>query len=198
MIEHGIPEYIRSENGPEFVAEVLRKWLASTGSATLYIEPGSPWENGYCESFNSKLREEFLNGEIFYSLKEAQILAERWRIYYNTERPHSSLGYRPPAPAAWPNETSPGHGKVGSVRCFPLFHTADPRGQLHLGRLRHTYIRRYWHVQIYIKWSSLLPRYVSKWILSKLQKRPIFLDHFFYLQRPNRRKGSRAAREPFA
>jgi len=79
MIEHGIPEYIRSDNGPEFMAKELRKWLARTGAATLYIEPGSPWESGYCESFNSKLRDEFLNGEIFYSLKEAQVLAERWR-----------------------------------------------------------------------------------------------------------------------
>ena len=122
MIEHGIPEYIRSDNGPEFVAQQLRKWLARTGAATLYIEPGSPWENGYCESFNSKLRDEFLNGEIFYSLKEAQVLAERWRIYYNTERPHSSLGYRPPAPAAWQIEASPGHGKVESKQPFPLFH----------------------------------------------------------------------------
>jgi Integrase core domain len=100
MIEHGIPEYIRSDNGPEFVTKELRKWLARTGASTLYIEPESPWENGYCESFNSKLRDEFLNGEIFYSLKEVQVLAERWRIYYNTERPHSSLGYRPPAPRA--------------------------------------------------------------------------------------------------
>jgi Integrase core domain len=99
VIEHGIPDYIRSDNGPEFVAKQLRKWLAKTGSRTLYIEPGSPWENGYCESFNSKMRDEFLNGEIFYSLKEARVLAERWRIYYNTERPHSSLGYKPPAPA---------------------------------------------------------------------------------------------------
>ena len=87
--------------GPEFVARDLRKWLADTGAKTLYIEPGSPWENGYCESFNSKLRDEFLNGEIFYSLKEVQVLAERWRIHYNTVRPHSSLGYRPPAPEAW-------------------------------------------------------------------------------------------------
>ena len=125
MIEHGIPEYIRSDNGPEFVAEVLRKWLASTGSATLYIEPGSPWENGYCESFNSKLRDEFLNGEIFYSLKEAQVLAERWRTYYNTERPHSSLGYRPPAPVTWQSENSEGHGKVESEKRFPLSHAPD-------------------------------------------------------------------------
>jgi len=125
MIEHGIPEYIRSDNGPEFVAAELRKWLASTGSATLYIEPGSPWENGYCESFNSKLRDEFLNGEIFYTLKEAQVLAERWRVYYNTERPHSSLGYKPPAPAAWQTGSSKGHGKVESKELFPLFHAPD-------------------------------------------------------------------------
>lgn len=84
MIQHGIPEYIRSDNGPEFVARNLRKWLHRTGAKTLYIEPGAPWENGYCESFNSKLRDEFLNGEIFYSLKEAQVLAERWRVHYNT------------------------------------------------------------------------------------------------------------------
>jgi putative transposase len=130
MIEHGIPEYIRSDNGPEFVAKELRKWLARTGAATLYIEPGSPWENGYCESFNSKLRDEFLNGEIFYSLKEAQVLAERWRIYYNTERPHSSLGYRPPAPAAWQIEVPLGHGKVESKQRFPLSHTPDCGGEL--------------------------------------------------------------------
>jgi transposase/transposase InsO family protein len=120
MIEHGIPEYIRSDNGPEFVARALRKWLAQTGARTLYIEPGSPWENGYCESFNSKLRDEFLNGEIFYSLKEVKVLAERWRVYYNTERPHSSLGYRPPAPAAWQSDASQGHGKVESKERFPL------------------------------------------------------------------------------
>ena len=123
MIAHGIPEYIRSDNGPEFVAAELRQWLARTGAATLYIEPGSPWENGYCESFNSKLRDEFLNGEIFYSLREAQVLAERWRNYYNTERPHSSLGYRPPAPAAWQTKLSQGYGKVESKERFPLSHT---------------------------------------------------------------------------
>ena len=130
MIEHGIPEYIRSDNGPEFVAVQLRKWLARTGAATLYIEPGSPWENGYCESFNSRLRDEFLNGEVFYSLKEAQVLTERWRTYYNTERPHSSLGYRPPAPLAWQIEASSGHGKVESKQPFPLFHAPDCGGEL--------------------------------------------------------------------
>jgi transposase InsO family protein len=128
MIEHGIPAYIRSDNGPEFVAAELRKWLARIGTGTLYIEPGSPWENGYCESFNSRLRDEFLNGEIFYSLKEAQVLAERWRVYYNTERPHSSLGYQPPAPRAWQPETSQGHGKVESKEPFPLFHAPDCGG----------------------------------------------------------------------
>ena len=128
MILHGIPEYIRSDNGPEFVAKNLRKWLGSTGSKTLYIEPGSPWENGYCESFNSKLRDEFLNGEIFYSLKEAQILCESWRVHYNTVRPHSSLGYRPPAPEAWQTEINKGHGDVETATRFPHLHTPDCGG----------------------------------------------------------------------
>ena len=95
---HGIPEHIRSDNGPEMVAKRLRRWLARLGTQTLYITPGSPWENGYCESFNGKLRDELLNGEIFYTLREAQVLIERWRVHYNTIRPHSALGYRPPAP----------------------------------------------------------------------------------------------------
>src|ERR1700734_2940726 len=90
MVWKGVPEHIRSDNGPEFVARDLRKWLAGTGAKTLYIEPGSPWENGYCESFNSKLREELLNREIFYSIKEIRVLAERWRIYYNNEPPPPS------------------------------------------------------------------------------------------------------------
>ena len=89
------------DNGPEFLAEDLRKWLAKVGTGTLYIQPGSPWENGYCESFNGKLRDECLNGEIFYSLREAQVVIEMWRKHYNTVRPHSSLGYRPPAPPSW-------------------------------------------------------------------------------------------------
>ena len=101
MVWRGIPEHIRSDNGPEFVAKELRKWLGKVGTGTLYIEPGSPWENGYCESFNAKMRDECLNGEIFYSLKEAQIVIEQWRVEYNTRRPHSALGYRPPAPAAY-------------------------------------------------------------------------------------------------
>jgi putative transposase len=100
MIERGIPEHIRSDNGPEMVAKSLRKWLGNLGTKTLYIEPGSPWENGYCESFNGKLRDELLNGEIFYTLREAQVLTEQWRQHYNRIRPHSALGYRPPAPEA--------------------------------------------------------------------------------------------------
>jgi len=98
MLVRGVPEHIRSDNGPEMTAKVVRHWLTQLGAKTLYIEPGSPWENGYCESFNGKLRDELLNGEIFYSLKEAQTVIEQWRKHYNTVRPHSSLGYRPPAP----------------------------------------------------------------------------------------------------
>jgi putative transposase len=84
--------------GPEFTAKAVRNWLERIGVKTLFIEPGSPWENGYIESFNGKLRDELLNGEIFYTLKEAQVIIERWRTDYNTHRPHSSLGYLPPAP----------------------------------------------------------------------------------------------------
>jgi len=94
------PDHIRSDNGSEFTARAVRDWLSRVGVKTLYIEPGSPWENGYNESFNGKLRDELLNGEIFYTLKEAQIVIERWRREYNTVRPHSALGYRPPAPEA--------------------------------------------------------------------------------------------------
>ena len=98
MLMRGIPEHIRSDNGPEMTAKIVRSWLSGVGAKTLYIEPGSPWENGYCESFNGKLRDELLNGEIFYSLKEAKVVIGQWRHHYNTVRPHSSLGYRPPAP----------------------------------------------------------------------------------------------------
>ncbi len=99
MLVKGVPTNIRSDNGPEMTAKVVRQWLPRVGANTLYIEPGSPWENGYNESFNGKLRDECLNGEIFYSLKEAKIVIEQWRAHYNTKRPHSSLGYRPPAVA---------------------------------------------------------------------------------------------------
>jgi putative transposase len=101
MIDRGTPGHLRSDNGSEFTARAVREWLADLGVRTLFIEPGSPWENGYNESFNGKLRDELLNGEIFYTLEEARVLIERWRLEYNHVRPHSSLGYRPPAPEAW-------------------------------------------------------------------------------------------------
>jgi transposase InsO family protein len=100
FIRRGLPDYIRSDNGPEFTAKAVRRWLKSVEVKTLFIEPGSPWENGYIESFNGKLRDELLDVEIFDTLLEAKVLIERWRVEYNTVRPHSSLGYRPPAPEA--------------------------------------------------------------------------------------------------
>jgi transposase InsO family protein len=87
----GAPAFIRSDNGPEFVARIVREWIATVGAKTAYIEPGSPWENGYCESFNGKLRDELLDGEVFYSLAEARVVIESWRQHYNTGRPHSTL-----------------------------------------------------------------------------------------------------------
>jgi len=100
FVLRGIPEHIRSDNGPEFTAREIRRWLARIGVKTLFIERGSPWENGYVESFNGKLRDELLNREIFTTLTEARVLIEEWRREYNGVRPHSSLGYRPPAPEA--------------------------------------------------------------------------------------------------
>ena len=97
----GTPDYIRSDNGPEFVSMKLRSWLKGLDVKPLYIEPGSPWENGYIESFNGRLRDEFLNGEIFYKLREAEVLVEMWRREYNRIRPHSALKYRPPAPQTY-------------------------------------------------------------------------------------------------
>jgi len=105
FVERGVPRYLRSDNGPEFVAKAVREWLGQLGVGTLYIEPGSPWENGYLESFNGKLRDELLAREVFDTLLEAKGLVARWRRHYNTVRPHSSLNYRPPAPQTilpWP------------------------------------------------------------------------------------------------
>ena len=100
MVFRGVPDHIRSDNGPEFTARAVREWLGRVGARTLYIEPGSPWENGYIESFNGKLRDELLDKEVFYTLLEVRVLTERYRRTYNRIRPHSSLGYRPPAPEA--------------------------------------------------------------------------------------------------
>jgi len=108
FVERGIPEHLRSDNGPEFTARAIRQWLRDLGVKTLYIEPGSPWENGYIESFNGKLRDELLNVEIFTTLFEAQVLIENWRKEYNQIRPHSALGYRPPAPEV----LMPGYGSI--------------------------------------------------------------------------------------
>ncbi len=98
FVERGAPDFLRSDNGSEFTAESVREWLQRLGVKTLFIEPGSPWENGYIESFNGKMRDELLNGEIFDTILEAKVITERRRKTYNTVRPHSSLGYRPPAP----------------------------------------------------------------------------------------------------
>jgi putative transposase len=98
FILRGVPGHIRSDNGPEFVAKAVQAWITAVGARTAYIAPGSPWENGFIESFNARLRDELLDGEIFYSLKEAKIVIESWRRHYNTLRPHGSLGYKPPAP----------------------------------------------------------------------------------------------------
>ena len=109
FILRGVPSHIRSDNGPEFAARAVRSWIAAVGAKAAYIERGSPWENGYAGSFNARLRDELLDGEIFYTLREAEVVIESWRRHYNAVRPHASLGFRPPAPevvvpafAAWP------------------------------------------------------------------------------------------------
>jgi len=98
FILRGVPGHVRSDNGPEFVAKAVQDWIKAVGAKTAYIAPGSPWENGFIESFNARLRDELLDGEIFYTLREAKVVIESWRRHYNTVRPHGSLGYKPPAP----------------------------------------------------------------------------------------------------
>ena len=128
FVRHGPPEHLRSDNGPEFTAKLVRQWLARVGVKTLFIHPGSPWENGYNESFNGKLRNEFLNGESFFTLREAVVLIEQWRRLYNTVRPHSAYGGLPPgsgdnetftlvpqnAPACWPSTVSRSNIRSGT------------------------------------------------------------------------------------
>jgi len=118
FMRRGIPEHMRSDNGPEMTAEVVRSWLDTLEVKPLYIEPGSPWENGYVESFHGKLRDELLNGELFDTLWEAQVLLEQWRREYNAIRPHSALGYRPPAPEAWSLEAT--KAQIGTLRTAPV------------------------------------------------------------------------------
>ena len=114
FIRRGVPGHVRSDNGPAFVARSVQEWITAVGARTAYIAPGSPWENGFVESFNARLRDELLDGEIFYSLREAQVVIESWRRHHNQVRPHASLGYRAPAPevilpafAARPRPVSP-------------------------------------------------------------------------------------------
>ena len=114
FLHKGVPDYIRSDNGSEFIARDLQNWLRRLKVKTAYIEPGSPWENGYNESFNGKLRDELLNGEIFDTLLEAKVLIERWRKEYNTIRPHSALGYQPPAPEVRLDERALNERKIGT------------------------------------------------------------------------------------
>jgi putative transposase len=102
----GVPEHIRSDNGPEFIANAVKEWLSQAGCRTLYIEPGSPWENAYIESFNGKFRDECLNQEVFRNMAEARQLVEKWRYEYNHYRPHSSLGYLSPSQFAAPTGSS--------------------------------------------------------------------------------------------
>jgi putative transposase len=118
FMRRGIPEHMRSDNGPEMTAKIVRSWLETLEVKPLYIEPGSPWENGYVESFHGKLRDELLNGELFDTLWEAQVLLEQWRREYNAIRPHSALGYRPPAPEAWSTQTM--KAQIGALRTAPV------------------------------------------------------------------------------
>ena len=119
FIVRGVPGHIRSDNGPEFVAKAVQAWITAVGAKTAYIAPGSPWENGYVESFNARMRDELLNGELFYSLREAQIIIENWRRHYNTKRPHASLGYRPPAPEVFVPAMAPWPSRPGAVAQRP-------------------------------------------------------------------------------
>ncbi len=141
MTDRGVPEHIRSDNGPEFTAKAVREWLGKVGARTLYIEPGSPWENGYVESFNGKLRDELLNREVFHTLLEVQVLTEQYRQTYNRIRPHNSLGYRPPAPetilsgVTCPNACRPNivGGTTTGGKSLPssrLFSDSDPTNRV--------------------------------------------------------------------
>ena len=125
FILRGVPGHIRSDNGPEFIAQAVQDWITAVGAKTAYIAPGSPWENGYVESFNARFRDELLDGEIFYSLREAQVIIESWRRHYNTVRPHGSINYKAPAPevfvpafAAWP-AAKPGPSPPAMLRVAP-------------------------------------------------------------------------------
>lgn len=123
FIVEGIPQYIRSDNGEQFIAKEVRNWIQAIGAQCAFIELGSPWENGYVENFNARLRDELLNGEIFYKLKEALVLIEQWRIHYNTVRPHSALGYKPPA---YGRKYDKSTGKFSAKYCYSLTLKLNP------------------------------------------------------------------------
>lgn len=127
FILRGVPAHVRSDNGPEFIAKSVQSWVTSVGAKTAYITPGSPWENGYVESFNAQIRNELLNGEIFYTLKEAQIMIEGWRRHYNTVRPHGALGYRPPAPEVF----MPASNTWPAIRARPTTPPVEKRPTVH-------------------------------------------------------------------
>ena len=130
FILRGVPGNVRSDNGPEFVAKAVQEWITAVGARTAYIAPGSPWENGFVESFNARLRDELLDGELFYSLREAQVVIESWRRHYNTVRPHASLGYRAPAPEVFvpalavgtPAPSRPASLAIPTVAPRPVLH----------------------------------------------------------------------------
>src|SRR5271166_2745428 len=174
FILRGVPGHIRSDNGPEFVAKAVQEWITAVGAKTVYIAPGSPWENGYVESFNARLRDELLDGEIFYTLREAQIVIESWRRHYNTIRPHESLGYKPPAPevfvpafAAWPaaprQPASPAtleHLTKRSNRRLWISHDGANRIQ-----------RPNWYKGASHEWGSLIPTICAN--VSLRQSKPV-------------------------
>lgn len=128
FISRGLPDYIRSDNGSEFTAKMLQDWLKRLDVKTAFITPGSPWENGYNESFNGRLRDEFLNQETFYTLKEARVLTDKWRYNYNHIRPHTSLGYKPPAPIAQIKDRGLAHAQpLSLINTNPADYNSKPR-----------------------------------------------------------------------
>ena len=142
MATRGVPDHVRSDNGSEFTATAVREWLGKVGVKTLCIEPGNPWENGYVESLNGKLRDELLNGEIFYTVAEARVLIERWREHYNRVRPHSALGYRPPVPSSATRRwRTPSCRSSQTMPMDMSLRRADPRGDPRSTRI-HTLRRR--------------------------------------------------------
>ena len=154
FILRGIPAHIRSDNGPEFVAKAVQDWIAVVGAKTAYIERGSPWENGYIESFNARLRDELLDGEIFYSLREARIVIESWRRHYNTIRPYASLGYclRRVAGCATPSGSASHAGETVNLKL--TFHLAHSAGADHIAVAKSLCFNRYLQGRVCKTWRA--------------------------------------------